>query len=206
MSGNSPLKKKRLSSRATKYDLAMLRSPLSKVSETSMATDKDKLLVEATKTHRARLNAAYVFGNFDERRKVQTNRGRFIASFVIAAIACVGCFGTAFVINLLTEQKEQKAIEAFRKATQANPMKPDENYKKDPSGEYLINKHTGRVIDPKTGFTVDPETGIATDEQGRKIDTRTHWFINVETGNYTDPKTGVTINPDTLEVVEGAQQ
>lgn len=166
-----------------------------------MVTDKDKLLVDATKSHRERLDAAYVFGKFDQRRKVQNNRGRFIGSCVLAAVACVGCFGTAFVINMLDNQKETKAIAAFRSAIESAPLQPGDEYIEIPDSDYLIDRNTGDTIDPKTGFVVDPETGIATDPNGKKIDTRINWYLDLETGYYTDPETKVTIDPETLKPI-----
>jgi hypothetical protein len=166
-----------------------------------MVTDKDKLLVEATKSHRERLDAAYVFGKFEERRKVQNNRGRLIGSIVLGAVACIGCFGTAFVLNILADQKETKAIESFRSAIASNPLEPGDDYIDKPDSDYLIDRNTGDTIDPETGFVVDEKTGIATDPQGHKIDTRIGWYVDLKTGYYTDPESDVTIDPRTLKPV-----
>jgi hypothetical protein len=73
-----------------------------------MANDRDAVLLETVKTHRARLLAAFLFGELEERRVVNDNRKRLIGSIVLAAVICAGCVGFAFVSNLLAEQAAAK--------------------------------------------------------------------------------------------------
>jgi hypothetical protein len=73
-----------------------------------MANDRDAVLLETVKTHRARLLAAFLFGDLDERRVVNDNTKRLIGSIVLAAVICAGCVGFAFVSNILAEQAAEK--------------------------------------------------------------------------------------------------
>jgi hypothetical protein len=73
-----------------------------------MANDRDAVLLETVKTHRARLLAAFLFGDLEERRVVNDNSKRLIGSIVLAAVICAGCVGFAFVSNLLAEQAAEK--------------------------------------------------------------------------------------------------
>jgi hypothetical protein len=77
-----------------------------------MANDRDAVLLETVKTHRARLLAAFLFGDLEERRVVNDNTKRLIGSVVLAAVICAGCVGFAFVSNLLAEQAAEKEANA----------------------------------------------------------------------------------------------
>ncbi|WP_133249873.1 OCRE domain-containing protein [Brachybacterium endophyticum] len=165
--------------------------------------DPDRILIESTKTHRERLGAAFIHGHWAERRKVNSNVGRLLGSFVIAAVACIACMGTGFVLGYLDQQKDEKAITAFQESAKSNPIPARPPYKEVEDTGLLKNTKTGEYIDPKTGFKVDPDTMLATDPQGRLIDTRLGWYYDPDTGYYTDPASGVTVDPDKLEVVEG---
>lgn len=94
-----------------------------------MANDRDAVLLETVKTHRARLLAAFLFGDLDERRVVNDNRKRLIGSIVLAAVICAGCVGFAFVSNLLAEQaaaKEEAAQVSTSVSTPtATPTSPE---------------------------------------------------------------------------------
>lgn len=70
-----------------------------------MSGDRDVVLLETVKTHRARLVSALLFGELDERRLVNDNVRRLIVSLVIAAVACAGCAGTSFVLSVLADQR-----------------------------------------------------------------------------------------------------
>jgi len=71
--------------------------------------DRDVVLLETVKTHRARLVSALLFGELDERRVVTDNVRRLVVSLVIAAVACAGCAGTSFVLSVLADQEAAKA-------------------------------------------------------------------------------------------------
>lgn len=164
--------------------------------------EPDKILIETTRTHRARLTSALSFGAMDRRRPVNTNLGRFIGSVVLAAVVCVGCLGFSFVVDQLDNRKEEQALESFRAARSANPIEPEGDVVEDESTGYLKNKKTGQLTDPQTGFTIDKKSGLAKAPGGKTIDPRLDWYVDPETGNYTDPKTGVTIDPETMKPVE----
>lgn len=66
-----------------------------------MPTDPDVILLETIRTHRSRLRSAFIFGELTERRVVDDNSKRFIASVVVAAVICAGCVGVSFVGHLL---------------------------------------------------------------------------------------------------------
>jgi cation transporter-like permease len=65
-------------------------------------TDPDVILLETIRTHRSRLRSAFIYGELTERRVVDDNWRRFIASIVVAAVVCAGCVGASFVGHLLS--------------------------------------------------------------------------------------------------------
>jgi hypothetical protein len=69
-----------------------------------MPNNRDAILLETVKTHRARLLAAFLFGEMAERRVANDNVRRVIGSIVLAAVACAACVGVGFVGNLLASQ------------------------------------------------------------------------------------------------------
>ncbi len=164
--------------------------------------EPDKILIETTRTHRARLTSALSFGSMDRRRPVNSNVRRFIGSVVLAAVVGVGCLGFSFVVDQLDSRKEEQALESFRAARSANPIEPEGNLVEDKKTGFLKNKKTGQLIDPQTGFEIDDESGLAEAPGGKTIDPRTDWYVDEDSGNYTDPKTGVTIDPETMSAVE----
>lgn len=165
----------------------------------------DRTLIETTRTHRERLMAAFIHGRQIERHKVNTNLSRILGSVTLAAVICVACLGTGFVLGILERQKHTQAVAAFMAAMQANPLQPGNGLSEDEATKLLVNTETGEYIDPRTGFPVDPETLLATDPQGRTIDIRLGWYYDRTTGYYTDPASGVTIDPETLTVVDKEQ-
>jgi hypothetical protein len=86
-----------------------------------MANDRDAVLLETVKTHRARLLAAFLFGDLDERRVVNDNTKRLIGSIVLAAVICAGCVGFAFVSNILAEQAAEKEASSQVSTSTATP-------------------------------------------------------------------------------------
>lgn len=160
-----------------------------------------QVLIETTRTHRNRLGSALAYGELEERRTPNTNRLRVLGSIVVAAVICAVLVGTSFVMNLLSTQKEEQAVAAFRTALAANPLKPGGDWVQDEPTGFLRNKHTGVLVDPQTGYLVDRRTGLSKDPRGRLIDPRIDWYIDPETGYYTDPATGLTIDPRTQQIV-----
>jgi len=64
-----------------------------------MANNRDTILLETVKTHRARLLAAFLYGELSERRVVNDNVKRLLGSIVLAAVVCTGCVGFALVTS-----------------------------------------------------------------------------------------------------------
>lgn len=86
-----------------------------------MANDPDLILLETVKTHRNRLRSALVYGRIEERRTVNDNIRRFLASVIVAALICGVCVGISFVASVLEEQRqEEQRVEQEREAAQ-NP-------------------------------------------------------------------------------------
>ena len=62
-----------------------------------MPSDRDAILLESVRVHRARLQAAFLHGDLPHRRRTTDNLRRFLASAVLAAVLCAGCAGATFV-------------------------------------------------------------------------------------------------------------
>jgi hypothetical protein len=69
-----------------------------------VADETDAVLLEAVRTHRARLRGAFLLGELAERRAVNDNLRRVVGSVVLAAVVCAGCVGTALVLHALASQ------------------------------------------------------------------------------------------------------
>ena len=74
--------------------------------------NRDLILLETVKTHRARLTSAFVHGALPERRVTNDNLRRLIGSVVLAAVVCAGCVGFSFVSSLLGRQAASQRAEA----------------------------------------------------------------------------------------------
>jgi len=74
-----------------------------------MPDQRDAVLVEAARTQRMRLGSALLYGRIEERRTVNDNLRRLIASVIVAALACAACVGVSFVADLLAQQAAAKA-------------------------------------------------------------------------------------------------
>jgi len=166
---------------------------------------QDKIIIQTTKTHRARLSSALSYGALGRRRAVNTNAKRLIGSVVLAAVAGVGCIGYGFVMDLLLRQRETAAVAAFQQQMATNPLPETETRVLDEETGFLVDSETGEWIDPQTGFIIDPQTLLSTDPDGNVIDPRLDWFYDPATGYYTDPSSGVTIDPVTMKPVRDEQ-
>src|SRR4029453_11092179 len=71
---------------------------------TCMPNNRDTVLLETVKTHRARLLSAFLYGELAERRLGQDNLKRLLGSVVLAAVICTGCVGFSLVTSLLASQ------------------------------------------------------------------------------------------------------
>ena len=74
--------------------------------------NRDLILLETVKTHRARLTSAFVFGELIERRVANDNVKRLIGGVIAAAVLCVGCIGFSFVAGILDQQAAAKLVQA----------------------------------------------------------------------------------------------
>ncbi|MCK2030558.1 hypothetical protein [Microbacterium galbinum] len=70
---------------------------------------RDRALIEEARTQRFRLGSALLHGRIPDRRTVNDNVRRFIASLIVAALACAVCVGISFVTDLLQAQAAEKA-------------------------------------------------------------------------------------------------
>ena len=68
-----------------------------------MPADPDAVLLETVTTHRARLHAAFLYGQLTERRTANDNVRRAVAGTVLAGVACAGCIGFAVVTGYLAD-------------------------------------------------------------------------------------------------------
>ncbi len=89
-----------------------------------MPNNRDAILLETVKTHRARLLAAFLFGEMAERRVANDNIRRVIGSVVLAAVACAACVGVGFVGNLLGSQAATDPTTGLPIATPAATAQP----------------------------------------------------------------------------------
>ncbi len=76
-----------------------------------MTLNRDSILLESVRTHRARLRGAFLLGTLTGRRTINDNIKRFIGSVVLAAVIGAVCIGTSFVTNFLAEQAAAKAAQ-----------------------------------------------------------------------------------------------
>ncbi len=76
-----------------------------------MSLNRDSILLESVRTHRARLRGAFLLGPLTGRRPVNDNVKRMIGSLVLAAVVGAGCVGTSFVTNFLADQAAAKAAQ-----------------------------------------------------------------------------------------------
>lgn len=74
--------------------------------------NRDLILLETVKTHRARLTSAFVFGELTQRRMANDNVRRLIGGVIAAAVLCAGCVGFSFVAGILDQQAATKRVQA----------------------------------------------------------------------------------------------
>jgi hypothetical protein len=77
----------------------------------TMANNRDTILLETVRTHRARLLAAFLFGELPERRLSNDNVKRLIGSIVLAAVVCTGCVGFSLITSVLARQAAARAAQ-----------------------------------------------------------------------------------------------
>ena len=74
--------------------------------------NRDAILLETVKTHRARLASAFVHGELTERRRANDNVRRLVGGVVVAAVLCAGCVGFSFVASVLGGQAADARTQA----------------------------------------------------------------------------------------------
>jgi hypothetical protein len=74
-----------------------------------MPNNRDTILLETVKTHRARLQSAFLYGELAERRLGQDNLKRLLGSVVLAAVVCTGCVGFALITSLIATHATRQA-------------------------------------------------------------------------------------------------
>jgi hypothetical protein len=74
-----------------------------------MSINRDTILLETVRTHRARLLSAFLYGELAERRLGQDNLKRLLGSVVLAAVICTGCVGYSLVTSLIASQAAKQA-------------------------------------------------------------------------------------------------
>ena len=94
-----------------------------------MPNNRDTILLETVKTHRARLQSAFLYGELAERRLGQDNLKRLLGSVVLAAVVCTGCVGFALVTSLIATQATRQAQQ--RSAGSPTPGISDQPYASD---------------------------------------------------------------------------
>jgi hypothetical protein len=94
-----------------------------------VSTNRDTILLETVKTHRARLLSAFLHGELAERRLGQDNLKRVLGSVVVAAVICAGCVGFSLVTSLIASQAARQAQQ--RAGGAATPGISDQPYAAD---------------------------------------------------------------------------
>lgn len=91
-----------------------------------------QILIDTTRTHRQRLEAARspTVRSKSAGWPTPTPSGA-IGSVIAAAVIGAACVGTSFVTSQLTKQREESAVTAFRAALAANPLKPGGDWVQD---------------------------------------------------------------------------
>jgi hypothetical protein len=74
-----------------------------------MAGNRDTILLETVRTHRARLLSAFLYGELSERRLANDNLKRLIGSIVLAAVVCTGCVGFSLITSIMARQAAARA-------------------------------------------------------------------------------------------------
>lgn len=72
-----------------------------------MAEQQDRVLMEGARIQRTRLAAALLFGRIEERRTVNDNMRRLMASIIVAAVVCAGCVGVSYISKVFADQAAQ---------------------------------------------------------------------------------------------------
>jgi hypothetical protein len=91
-----------------------------------MSANRDTILLETVRTHRARLLSAFLYGELAERRLGQDNLKRLLGSVVLAAVICTGCVGFSLVSSLIASQAARQTQQ--RSSAGSTPGISDQPY------------------------------------------------------------------------------
>jgi hypothetical protein len=94
-----------------------------------MSINRDTILLETVRTHRARLLSAFLYGELAERRLGQDNLKRLLGSVVLAAVICTGCVGFSLVTSLIASQAARQTQQ--RAGGASTPAISDQPYAAD---------------------------------------------------------------------------
>lgn len=123
--------------------------------------DRDLVLLETVKTHRARLVSAFLSGELAERRVINDNRRRLVGGIVAAAVFCAACVGFSFISAQLGLQALQQRQEQGLGPATGPVFAADAFDRSVPSGWGQAD-HGGRwqMIGPASRYAVDNGAGL----------------------------------------------
>lgn len=87
--------------------------------------NRDLVLLETVRTHRARLVSAFLFGALDERRVANDNLRRLTGGIVLAAVLCTVCIGYSLVTSVLARQSASARAQAGQGPATGVPFATD---------------------------------------------------------------------------------
>lgn len=118
-------------------------------------SNRDLVLLETVKTHRARLTSAFIFGALDERRLTNDNVRRLIGSIVLAAVACAGCVGFSFVSGILGQQAAAQRQQAAQ-GPATGPISASDTFDRQSTAGWSSAQRGGRwtTLGPSSAYAV----------------------------------------------------
>lgn len=96
--------------------------------------NKDLVLLETVRTHRARLVSAFLYGALEERRVANDNLRRLVGGVVLAAIACTVCIGYSLITSVIARQSATQRAQAGQGPATGVPYVADAFDRDDASG------------------------------------------------------------------------
>lgn len=123
--------------------------------------DRDLVLLETVKTHRARLVSAFLSGELAERRLINDNVRRLIGGIVLAAVFSAGCVGFSFVAAQLGRQAlQQKQQQGLGPAT--GPVFASDTFDRSRATGWGTADRGGnwRLAGPATDYAVSKGAGV----------------------------------------------
>lgn len=136
--------------------------------------DRDLVLLETVKTHRARLVSAFLSGELAERRVINDNVRRLIGGVVVAAVFCAACVGFSFVSAQLGKQAaQQKQQQGLGPAT--GPVFASDTFDRNRATGWGAAERGGtwRLAGPASSYAVADGAGVIklSDRSGNRTGT-----------------------------------